>query len=338
MEHVIGGVFMRLKDIADEAGVSISTVSRVINNPDLVRPETVEVVRKVLNKYNYFPKKIYNQINDNFSKQICIFSNNILHHHFASTAYILDDMFFNLGYNSILCSTTDSIEKMKQHFKLISERHVDGIVLLGSVFSIPEVENAMEVYFPDIPIVISNGYLAIPNSHSILIDHKYGIKKAISFLIEKGHERIGLVHSRVTFNAKRKIDAFHEIMNEHNLTIKPNSIFYTDISIEGGIAVANQFIDQKCDCTALIFLDDIVAVSAMNQFRRKGLAVPDDIAIIGHDNSQLSKCSYPSLTTIDGKSELLANVLGNTLHNLLSNKPVGNTIMISPELIIREST
>jgi LacI family transcriptional regulator len=329
---------MKLKDIAAEAGVSISTVSRVINNPDLVSTETVDIVRKILNKYNYSPKNIYSQIPTDFTKKICIFSNNILHHHFASTAYILDDMFFNLGYNSILCSTTDDVVKMQKHFSHISERDVDGIVLLGSVFSITEVAHAMKQYFPDTPIVISNGYLALPNSHSVLIDHRYGIKEAILLLIKKGHKKIGLVHSRVTFNAKRKINAFHEVMKEYNLNIEPNSIFYTDISIEGGIVVANQFLAQKCDCTALIFLDDIVAVSAMNLFRRKGLAVPDDIAIIGHDNSQLSKCSYPSLTTIDGKSELLASVLGNTLNDLLSDKPVGNTIMISPKLIIREST
>ena len=329
---------MKIKDIAKEAGVSISTVSRVINNADLVNQKTRQRVEKVIEKYNYIPNGISRSLANKPSVNIAIFSSNILHHHFASTAYMLDDMFIDFGYNPIIYNTSEDAEKIKQHLHLISKhKDTEGIVLLGSIFAVPEIEDALSIYFPDVPIVISNGLLSIPNSHSILLDHRFGIKSAISHLVKKGHSKIGLVHSRISPNAERKISAFHEVMDDFSLTVNPKHILTTQISIEGGNKLANQFLEQKNDCTALIFLDDIVAVAAMNQFQRKGLKIPDDIAIIGHDNSLVSQCSYPSLTTVDGKSELLATVLGNTLNDLINEKPVGDTIMISPELIVRES-
>lgn len=330
---------MKIEDIAKEANVSISTVSRVINKPNLVNHKTRQRVEKVIKKYNFIPHGISNNISNITNKNILIFSSNILHHHFASSAYALDDMFTTLGYNALIYNTTEDVEKIKQHFRLTSKRNnIEGVILLGSIFANPEIQDTLNSCFSDIPIVISNGILSIPNTHSILIDHRFGIKSALNHLVEKGHKKIGLVHSRISFNAERKINAFHEVMNKYELPVDPESIFTTPITVEGGEAVANRFLKQKCDCTALIFLDDIVAVGAMNQFQRKGIKIPDEIAIIGHDNSLISQCSFPSLTTIDGKSELLATVIGNTLNDLINKKPVGNTIMISPELVVREST
>lgn len=329
---------MNINDIAAQAGVSISTVSRVINNPERVSSATRQRVEAVLKKYSFSPNSIARAIDLNSRKIIAIFSNNICHQHFAATAYVLDDMFLNLGYSAILCSTGNDMEKKKKHFRVIAEQRVDGIALLGSTFVSPEIEDALRSYFPDIPMVISNGILSIENARSVLIDHYSGIKASISHLINKGHKQIGLVHSEITFNAKRKMDAFFEIMAGQSLKVPENHIFSAPISIEGGIEVANQYLSQKCDCTALLFFDDIVAVSAMNQLRRLGIAVPKDLAIIGYDNSQFSACSYPTLTTVDTKSEMLAVVLGNTLHDLMSNRYVGNTIVLSPELVIREST
>lgn len=329
---------MTIIDVAAEAGVSISTVSRVLNHPELVNIKTRKKVEAILSKHNFVPSTMAHELISTSRKNIAIFSNNIRHPHFAATAYVLDEMFFSLGYNCVICNTGDDAEKRRKQYRTLADLRIDGIALLGSTFMNIGTEDAISHYFPNVPVVISNGILSLPNSHSVLIDQRYGMEMAISHLIDRGHRQIGFVHSERSFNANRKIKAFQEIMETKNLPLYDSNIFYTPPGVPGGGPLVEQYLAQQCTCTALIFADDLPAVAAISQFRYHGVQVPKDVAIVGYDNSAYCLCSYPQLTSVDTKSGILATVLGNTLHDLMNHRDVGSTISIRPELVVRDST
>lgn len=330
---------MNIHEIAQEANVSISTISRVLNHPELVNPKTRKKVENILAQHNYLPRRIENCFEPRTKKTVVIFSNNIRHQHFASTAYVLDEMLFALGFRVIVCSTGNVFEKRAQQFASLSNLAVDGIALLGSTFADDRIGIALNNYFPQVPIVISNGVLQNTNASSVLIDHDLGMELAISHLYERGHERIALAHFFPTYNCKRKIQAFQKAKQKYNLPMYDEYIFSVgESSIEAGTDFANHFVDENCGCTAVIFTDDLPAVAAINQFRRRGIDIPKNLAIVGYDNSFYAECSFPGLTTIDTRSKMLATVIGNTLLDRMAGKDVGDNIILKPEFVVRQSS
>lgn len=114
--------------------------------------------------------------------------------------------------------------------------------------------------------------------------------------------------------------------------------FSTVPPLQGGIEFAEHFLRAKSKFTAFIFIDDLMAVGALNAFQQHGRQVPQELAIIGHDNSIFSLGSRPQLTTVDTKIEAMSTVVANTLHDIFLKKEVGNSIILRPELIVRQST
>lgn len=330
---------MTISEIAREAGVSVSTVSRVLNHPEQVNPKTRKKVAYVLAQYNFAPRHIESALEPREKKTIIIFSNNIRHQHFASTAYVLDEMFFELGYRVIVSSTGDIFEKRVQQFSALSNLSVDGIILLGSTFADDRIGIALNNCFPNVPIVISNGVLQNADASSVLIDHDHGMDLLISHLRERGHERIALAHAYLTYNCKRKIHAFQKAKEKYALPTYDAYIFgMPESSVEAGTAFADRFIEAHCGCTAVVFTDDLPAVAAINQFRNCKIKIPEEIAVVGYDNSTYAECAFPALTTVDTKSKTLASVIGYTLLDRMAGKDVGDNIILKPELVVRKST
>jgi LacI family transcriptional regulator len=329
---------MNIYDIATEAGVSISTVSRVLNNPDKVSRKTRERIQEVLRKYNYAPNAMARGLVHNSMKTIGIFSNNIRHPIFAVTAYVLEDLFFQWGYSSMLCNTSDVLEKKKKYIQILAGKKVDALVFIGSTFVEPELEEMIRLYLPQTPVVITNGVLSLPNAYSVLADHDHGFELTISHLISKGHQQIGMVNSSSSYNSQRKTKSFLKAMEDHSLTVKEENILDSSNNLEGGYDLAERFLKSKNPCTALIFPDDLIALGAVKRFKQLGQRVPEDVAVVGSDNSIYALCSEPTLTTIDPKSDTLATIVANTIRDLLSQRVVGTSIMLKPEFVVREST
>ncbi len=330
---------LTIYDIATKAGVSVSTVSRVINNAANVAPNTREHVEKIMAKYSYSPSDMARGLVHNSMKIIGVLASDIRNMHFSNAAFVLENCFFSWDYSTLLCNTGEDLAKKKKYITILARKKIDALVLVGSIFDDKEIEDMICAYLPNTPVIISNSSLSIPNSYSVLADHDYGMELAIAHLVEKGHRRIAFVHSEMTFNIQRKLDGFLKALQARNLPCDPErNVHVVDLSIEGAEALADKLMAERGTVTAVIFSEDLLALGAVNRWKERGLRIPEDLAVIGNDNSVFAVCSQPKLTTVDTKIETIAHVVANTLHSIFQKKDVGQSIMIRPELVIREST
>ncbi len=327
---------MTIYDIASEAGVSISTVSRVLNNPEKVKDSTYKKVEAVLTKYNYSPNAMARGLVYNSMKTIGMCSSDFRHLHFSVTASVIERLFFNWGYSSMLCNTGYQLEKQIRYIRILAEKKVDGVVLIGSPFN--EIGKQIHDFLPDTPIVMANGTLSIPNAYSVMIDHRHGMNLAVTHLKERGRRDILLVITRPTYNIRLKTQSFFKAMEENELPADNSSLFETVYGLQGGSDVIDQILDSKCKFNAITFTDDLTALGAIKRLKQRGLRVPEDVAVVGYDNSSFSQCADPGLTTVDTRNETFSTIVANTLHDLLLQKAVGTSITVRPELVVREST
>ena len=333
------GTDMTIYDIAKEANVSISTVSRVMNNPEKVSAATREHVLAVLRKNNYVPSAFAQGLASNSSKTIAILMSDIRNLHFSMAAYILENYFFEHEYITILCNTGDNLERKKSYIRSLSGKKIDGLVLQGSVFNDPMIERMLADYMPEVPVVISNGELDLKNAYSVMLDQEHGAELLLQHLFDKGYQAIYFVRSNDSQNTQRKIDGFIHAMKKYGLQMnEENNLYWCDYSPSGVMEFAKKMVPLCKNRTACIFYDDYLASCGINAFRDLGLSIPQDIGIVGYDNSRFATISYPHLTTIDTKVEKIALMAANTLHNILTDRPAAEISIVKPELVIREST
>jgi LacI family transcriptional regulator len=329
---------LNIYDIANEAGVSITTVSRVLNHKENISKKTKDKVEAILKKYNYIPNAIARGLATKSMKSIGIVTTNITDMHHAKSAYTMEREFNKLGYSVILCNTGSKTEESINYIKMLSERNIDGIILMGSVFNNNDIQSTISTYISNIPTVLQNGFLDIENTYSVLVDDSYGISMCVDHLSEKGHTDIIYVKDMNTYSAGQKKEGFLVGMNKHGLKLDENSIITTECGLDGGRKAVQKLIKSNKKFTAIIFGEDITAIGAMKELRHLGINVPKDVAIIGFNNSILAECCYPELTSVDNKVETTSFLSVKLLSDLIEKKNVASNILVRPELVIRKST
>lgn len=329
---------MTIYDIAKEAGVSISTVSRVLNSPDKVPRRTLEKVQAVIKKYHYTPNAMARGLVSNSMNSIGILTSDIRNYLFASTAFTLETLFFNWGYSTILCNTGDDPRKKQDYLRSLAEKKVDGVILLGSTYSDDELKDSIRKYLPDTPIVMGNGSLALSNVHNVTVDHDCGMRLAVQHLSSRGHRDIVLVNTSTTSNAKRKVHGFLSAMERSGLPAGDASVFQTAFGLEGAYSAVDRILEKRPSCTAIVFVDDNTAMCGLKRLRERGVSVPEGMAVVGYDDSVFSLYAEPQLTSINTKNETFSVLMANMLQDILTNKEVGNSIIVTPELTVRQST
>ena len=195
-------------------------------------------------------------------RSIGIVTTNITDMHHARSAYIMEREFNKLGYSVMLCNTGDKTEESINYIKMLSERNIDGIILMGSVFNNKDIQSSISSYLSNIPTVLQNGSLDIENTYSVLVDDSYGISLCVDHLYEKGHSDIIYVKDKDTYSAVQKKDGFLVGMNKHGLKLDENSIINTQCGLEGGRDVIKKLIKLKKKFTAIIFGEDVTAIGA----------------------------------------------------------------------------
>ena len=329
---------MTIYDIAAEAKVSISTVSRVLNNPDKVNENTRKHVLAVLEKHNYTPNALARGLVRNSMRTIGVIMSDVRNPHFAQTAYTIESHFFDWGFSVLLCNTSNKLEKKKDYLRILAEKKVDGVIFVGSTFTDINIERGIKRYLHSTPIVVANGAINLPQAHSVLMDHNLGMELAVGHLKKRGHRNIVLVRNSRSYNSANKVKGFHRAMKTFGLPTDNSHIIECDLGHKGGTDAVNMMLDAGPPPSAIIFCDDASALAGMIRLQECGYSIPQDIAIIGYDQSDYSLFARPQLTSIDIKIDSFSSIIANALHDILQGKEVGTPIYLSPELIVRHST
>lgn len=337
---------MNIYDIAAEAGTSISTVSRVLNHKGNVNPQMRQRVEEVLKKYDYKPSAIARGMVSKTMKSIAILTVDVRVTHYARQMYVIEREFSKNGYNVTVCNTGGSITECEKYIGILSEKQIDGLVLIGSVFNelihYPNITGKIK----EIPVVMANGRVALPNFHSVEVDDTKGIRMAVEYLYEKGHRNILYAYDMETDSGKAKRKGFLEAMKLLDIPNAERFVVSCEYGLEGGKTAAEQILELfgsketggACGFTAIVCGEDITAIGIMKGLRQHGIRVPEDVAITGCNNSPDSLICEPELTTLDSKPELLGELCAQLLEKLIEEQDYVSDIAIQPDLVIRKTT
>ena len=327
---------MNIYDIAREAGVSISTVSRVLNNKN-VTPENRRKIEAVMHKYDYKPNAVARGLVSKSMKTIGILSVDIRVPHYATTVYIMEQEFSRAGYNVIVCSTGGKMENNRKYIRNLIERQVDGILLVGSIFSqIQEEQGIMDV-LSDVPVVLTNGRLSLPNSHAVMVNDEIGIGLSVGHLAEKGHRDIVYIKDLATDSAVRKKKGYLSAMRQRDLE-KYITASDSAYGFDGGRSAAKELLAAGKTFSAVVCGEDLTAVGVIKGLTEAGLRVPEDVAVTGYNNSDYSRICTPELTTVDNKVQTFSLLSAQLLRNLIEGGGVGASMVVEPELVVRQSS
>ncbi|WHH60289.1 LacI family DNA-binding transcriptional regulator [Petroclostridium sp. X23] len=329
---------MNIYDIAREANVSIATVSRVINNHPQVSGKTRDKVNEVLKKHHYTPNAIARGLVVKSMRTIGVLTIDIRDIYYANVAYTIEQEFTKLGYSVILCNTGGDAQQKINYLKMLSEKKVDGLILVGSVFRDKKIDKTISQIAKSLPIVMVNGFLETDNVYSIICDDSYGTSVCVDYLVKKGHRNIVYLQDADTFSAQAKLEGFKKGLVKNHLELTPSSIFKIEKGLLGGYNAIAQLIASNQKFTAVICGEDITGVGVIKKLQELNLNIPNDVAVIGFNNSIIAQCCSPELTSVDNKMETTGIGAVRILNDIFEGRNVPSKTVITPDFIIRKST
>lgn len=334
---------MTIYDISEKAGVSIATVSRVLNGSSNVSEKTKQKVLDVIRQYEYTPNAFARGLGLNTMKTIGILCADSSDLYIAKAIYYLERLLHANGYDSILCCSGYELDTQKKCMNLLLSKKVDAIILVGSTYINDTEEDNRYIIeaASQLPIMLLNGALDAPNVYSIFSDDFSSVYHATLYLIDSGIQDILYYYNSASYSGKKKIAGFKAAFASRRIPLQEALIqCYPDNheDIPGMAQYLNHLADTGICFHGIIASDDTLAVGAYNYALNTGLKIPEDLAIIGHNNSMLVNCTYPPLTSIDNKLESLCKQLITTLMGVLSGTGMPQSSIFSGELILRGTT
>lgn len=331
-------MIMKLSDIAKEAKVSISTVSRVINNSANVNKLKKARVLHVLEKYEYVPNSIARSLVSSCTKTIGIMTPDIRHINCAPIAFEVERTMSEYDYDTLLCNTGQKTSEQIRYLKTLASRKVDGIVLIGVSYSKPEILDTINKHLSDTPIVILNGQIEAPN-----ISHVFGctdraIARLMDYLHSIGHKKIMLVKEANSWVQDLKEEVYRQKMNEYGIDVVPEYIYTIKTKLDDCQEIVKHFQIKVKDYTVIIANNDLIACGIVKYLKMSGKRIPQDISVTGYYNSDYAKLCDPALTTIDNKMKEIGEMLALALLNSIRGNKPEQTINVVPELVLRDST
>ena len=331
---------MNIYDVSEKAGVSIATVSRVLNgNPNVSKP-TRQKVLNVMKEIGYTPNVFARGLGLNTMHTIGIMCADSSDLFLANAVYYLEQNLRKCGYDSFLCCTGYDLINKQKSLQLLLSKRVDAIILVGSSFlEATKKENSYIIAAADsVPVMIINGYLNYPNVFCTLCDDYQAVYDITTRFIEQERKNILYLYISRSYSGLQKLSGFKNsiasngrIIHEKLILSCPNDITKTrDLLIEQW--------NNGLRFDAVVASEDQLAVAAVKFAKYMKLTIPRDLAIVGYNNSILSACTDPEITSIDNHAETLCMTTINTLMRVLDGNDVPNKTTISNDLVIRKTT
>jgi DNA-binding LacI/PurR family transcriptional regulator len=318
-------VLVTRKDIAEYAGVSKTTVTRVVNNQGSVSMENIEKVNQAIRTMEYYPNMVARGLKTKKTYQILFHAPALLNPFFVEIYTGMNEVAQQHGYHIVVSSNDD--------LNVIKQRQYDGVILSY----IPTGHCQEEYKISGVRLVATNYSTCDLEIPHVKVDIAYGITQALDYLFECGHHKIALFS--VPFLYDQRIDAYKNWLQIKKLPFQKNLV-HTDYmgknSYEQGYNTGILIAENGLDATAILAFNDAMAIGMLAAFNRKGIRVPEDISLVGFDDITQAKYTNPPLTTI---SNFLFQIGKECAQMLISeiNNEIVSTKVIKTELIIRNS-
>ncbi|GLZ31102.1 LacI family transcriptional regulator [Lentzea sp. NBRC 105346] len=320
----------RLAEVAAKVGVSEATVSRVLNGKPGVSDETREKVLTALDVLGY---ERPTQLRGERARLVGLVLPELQNPIFPAFADVMGNALAQQGFTPVLCTRTAGGVSEADYLELLLEQHVSGIVFAGGLYAQADAAHGhyLRMAKRKLPAVLINAAIDDLAFPKVSCDDAVAVEQAFGHLRSLGHTRIGAVlgpadHMPSRRKLKRLTELDAEALTEHAM-----------FSLEGGQAAATKLIERGV--TGIICASDPLALGAIRAARRQGKKVPEDVSVVGYDDSAFMNCTDPPLTTVRQPIEAMGRAAVELLSSQIAGKQVpAEELLFEPELVVRAST
>lgn len=326
---------VKIKDVADAAGVSTATVSRVLSNKPHVSPEVKKRVMQVVQKLNYRRNRVAQNLRSNTSKIIALIVSDIENPFFQRVSKAVDDAAFEHGYSVMLCNTDESPTKEEASLHLLRDENVAGVILSPTRQAI---DNFAEDFDVHMPMVIIDRHVTGLDIDNVLIDNTQAAHTLTSYLIKNGYQRIGGLFGMGSTTGRERREGLIQALKDHNIKPITDLIKYTNPKEEDGYNMAMKLLNSQDRPEAILTSNSMLAAGALLAIRENNLTIPDDIALVSFDNPTWAKLVEPALTVIEQPTYEIGRTAAELLIKRIQD-PTRSTreVVLKTKLIVRQS-
>lgn len=324
-------------DVAKEAGVSISTVSRVIQGASNVLPETRTRIEEAIQHLNYHPNRLAQQFRTQQTKMILVIVPEIGNPFFADILIGIEDVAAKVDYNVLLVDSHGNRAVESRCYEMLSQKLVDGII----TFSVGIPKEELKQLASQYPVVIGIRYFSEKTIANVTIDNIKATKDITSYMLNLGHKRICYLGGPEGVPIYQdRASGYMEALKERGIPVDHSLIVHCTPDVQGGYdAISSLLHDADRKFTAIVASGDIMAIGAIRALNDRGLKIPDDVAISGFDDIAFSALVTPSLTTVRQPKHQIGVRTMEKLMDLIAGKTLAaNRDVLNYEIVIRESS
>ncbi|WP_026575826.1 LacI family DNA-binding transcriptional regulator [Bacillus sp. UNC438CL73TsuS30] len=322
-------------DVAEKAGVSIATVSKVVNNTGHISDKTKKKVMKIMEELEYQPSSLAAALTGKKTFTIGVLVPDISNPFFAEVARALENNARERDYTIILCSTDYQKEREQDYMELLLKKQVDGIITATEPKDVSAFQKLRNRHIP--LLMFSIAHLAL-SSHVVTTDDLRGGYLAGRYLLDHGHRNIAMITEIERPSGRLRLEGFKQALSDEGIELDDHLVIHAKSKIEDAKSAAKQILQMKQKPTAIFASTDLIAAVFLKEARKANISVPHEISVIGFDNTVHAQIADPGLTTIAQPiNELAHYAIGQLLESIENPEMQGRRIMLTPTLVERES-
>ncbi|WP_129045277.1 catabolite control protein A [Companilactobacillus metriopterae] len=323
-------------DVAEEANVSMATISRVVNGNANVKEETRKKVMEVIDRLNYRPNAVARGLASKKSTTIGVIIPNITDLYYASLAKGVDDVASMYKYNIILTSLEESVGDEEQIINNLLSKQVDGLIYMGKQIS----KKLKRVFMHSkTPLVLAGSVDKNNETASVHIDFVEAVNNVVTQLIHNSHKKIAFVGGNLEnpIDGKYRLDGYKKALKNANINFSSDLVFEAENSVRAGEAIFD--VIKNTNATAVYVTDDLLAAGILNSAVRSGISIPEDFEIISSNDTILCEVTNPKMSSIEEPLYDIGAVAMRLLTKMMNQEQIDENVVKLPYSIVkREST
>jgi len=326
-----------MKQVAQRAGVSISTVSHVINNTRVVSSDVRARVQRVIDELRYIPSAVARSLKNDKTDTIGVLVPNNSNPYFAELIRWIEDAAFQRGYNMILCNAHGGADKQTAYLRLLMEKRIDGLVLVASG---ADDEQELMLRHEAVPIVQLERALPGLEADVVYAGQEEGAWQATRHLIGLGRRAIACVSGPPDLpRARERVAGYLRAMAEAGLEVPPGRVVHDAFTSAGGHAAFSRLLDQPHPPSAVFVTSDLMALGGLCAAGRLGLRIPAELSVIGYDDIEGAGYASPPLTTVaPPKRDMARLAIELLIERIRGNARPLHREALGSTLVVRAST
>ena len=300
--------------------------------------DTRAKVLKVIAESNYIKNDSARSLATQSTKMAGILIADVRTTHHTEGVYYVEHEFSKNGYSCLIYNTGTDPDQQAKYIHLLSQRKVEAVILMGSVFQNVTVQNAIMVNLPNTPVAICNGYLDGQNIYGVTSDEHGGVMNSVKLLAGKGHKNFVFITNKLTPSNQEKVNGFNDGLK---LYVEGGSSEVIEVK-SGEVSdfedATRQVMRSKPNTDAIIYSEDFIALAGLHALYEMGINVPGQVAVVGMNNSRYAQISNPALTSIDNMLYDTSLIAVRNLLEVLKGERVNHKMSIGSEVVERSST